>query len=94
MFGLGWSRRFRGGPGGVASEVASVCQWLVRPRLGVVAEGSSVVRGVGSTLLCWCFRLVGKGMLVWSVEVARSKGKLGRGGGVLHPFSTLSCDGG
>ena len=82
-----------GTPGGVASEVASVCQWLERPRLGVVAEGSSVVWGVGSTLLWWCLQLVGKGMLGWSVEVARSKGKLG-GGGVLHPFSTLTCDGG
>ena len=38
-------------PGSVASEVASVCQWLARPRLGVVAEGSSVARGVGSTLV-------------------------------------------
>ena len=86
MFGPGWSRRFRGAPGGVVSEVASVCQWLERPRLGVVAEGSSVVRGVGSTLLWWCFQLVGKGMLVWCVEVARSKGKLGRGGRGPPPF--------
>ena len=60
----------------------------------MVAEGSSVARGVGSTFRWWCFQMVGKRMLVGSVEVARSKGKLGRGGGVFHPFSTRTCDGG
>ena len=80
--------------GGVASEVASVCQWLERPRLGVVAEGSSVDRAWvhASVVVSPTGRV--KGCWVWSVEVARSKGELGRRRRGLPPFSTLTCDGG
>ena len=84
-----------GAPGSVASDVASVLPVACEAEVGVVADRSSVARGVGSTLVR-CFQLVGhkKGILVWNVEVARSKGNLGRGERGPPPFLHADQEGG